>query len=430
MTPGVLFWLVVLGAVVTGLAATGAKVLYGFSRRELELYCRRRQQRDLFGEILDHYDDVAVGVETLQIVGIVVLALSIAFWFFPAGTSDREHLLNVPIVALTSIVLLVILTLWIPWAIVRVWSAPFLYHTWRFWKTVSWLAWPLTIGVNLMDSMVRRLAGQPDEEQDEEEAFEDEVRTIVTEGMRDGLLEVDAREMIEGVMELGDADVAEIMTSRSDVDAINVEWDWPRIIKLVAEVGRTRLPVYENSLDTVVGILYVKDLLGVPQEGEIPKTPVRSLLREPWFVPKTKPVDDLLREFRRTRSHMAIVVDEYGATAGVVTIEDALEEIVGDIVDESDKDEDVDLVQLDDATLEADGRVHIDELNEMFGLELPENDEFDTLGGFIIHQLGRIPAVDEVVHWEQYKLTVLKANRRRIERVRLEILEEPHNRSA
>jgi CBS domain containing-hemolysin-like protein len=201
-------------------------------------------------------------------------------------------------------------------------------------------------------------------------------------------------------------------------------------MKLVVEVGRTRLPVYENSLDSIVGILYVKDLLGVPSDGEVLKAPLRSLLREPWFVPTTKPVDDLLREFRRTRSHMAIVVDEYGATAGVVTIEDALEEIVGDIVDESDKEEDVDLVQVDDATLEADGRVHIDELNEMFGLELPESDEFDTLGGFIIHQLGSIPAVAEVVHWRQYKLTVLKANRRRIERVRLEILEEPHNRSA
>ncbi len=430
MTPGVLSWLVVLGAALTGLAATGAKVLHGFSRRELELYCRRRQQRDLFGEILDHYDDVAAGAETLQILGIVILSLSVAFWFFPAGTSQSEQLRNLPVVAVALIMLLGILSLWIPSAVVRVWSAPFLYHTWPFWKAVSWLAWPITLGVKMMDSMVLRLAGHPDEEQDEEEAFEDEIRTIVTEGLRDGLLEVDAREMIEGVIELGDADVAEIMTPRCDVDAIDVEWSWPKIMELVVEVGRTRLPVYEGTLDKIVGILYVKDLLAVPREGEFPKTPLRKLLRDPWFVPKTKPVDDLLREFRRTRSHMAIVVDEYGATAGVVTIEDALEEIVGDIVDESDKDEDVDLVQVDEATLEADGRVHVDELNEMFGLDLPEDDEFDTLGGFMIHQLGRIPAVAEVVHWEQYRLTVLKANRRRIERVRIEILEEPRNRSA
>ncbi len=431
MTPGVLFWLVVLGSVIAGLAATGAKVLYGFSRRELEVYCRRRQQRELFGEILDHYDEVAVGAETLQIVGIVTLTLSIVFWFFPSGASEPVHLKNLPAVACTSVVLLVMLTLWIPWAVVRVWSAPFLYHTWKIWKVVAWITWPLTVGVKLADSLVRRLAGQSEEEQDEEEAFEDEIRTIVTEGLRDGLLEVDAREMIEGVMELGDADVAEIMTPRSDVDAINAEWAWPEIMALVVEVGRTRLPVYEKTLDTIVGILYVKDLLGsLSQEGHMPKTPLRSVLREPWFVPKTKPVDELLREFRRTRSHMAIVVDEYGAMAGVVTIEDALEEIVGDIVDESDKDEDVDLVQVDQTTLEADGRVHVDELNEMFGLELPENDEFDTLGGFMIHQLGHIPAVGEVVNWEHYRLTVLKANRRRIERVRLEILEEPHNRSA
>jgi CBS domain containing-hemolysin-like protein len=162
----------------------------------------------------------------------------------------------------------------------------------------------------------------------------------------------------------------------------------------------------------------------------VSQTRLQSLLREPWFVPKTKAVDELLREFRRTRSHMAIVVDEYRATAGVVTIEDALEEIVGEIVDESDKDEDVDLVQVDESTVEADGRVQIDELNELFGLKLPKSDEFDTIGGFLVHQLRKIPKPGEVVTWTQIRMTVLKANRRRVERVRLELLEEPQPKTA
>ncbi len=427
MMSDLLLWLALFGMVITGLAATGTKVLYEFSRHDLELYCRRRNLRSLFDEILDRHEDFAIAAETLQVVGSVVLVLCVGQWFFPAGAlADARYL---AVVAGASVVILLVLTVWIPWAIVHVWSAPFLFHTWRFWTAVAWILWPLTLGVKLMDVIVHRLAGHHETEEDEEEAFEDEIRTIVTAGLRDGLLEADAREMIEGVMELGDVDVSEIMTPRSEIDALNVELGWPEVLKFVTEVGRTRLPVYEGSLDHVIGILFVKDLLAeLAKDSTAPRASLRDLLRKPWFVPESKAVDDLLREFRRTRSHMAIVVDEYRAVAGVITIEDALEEIVGEIADESDTEEELELIRVDEKTLEVDGRVHLDELNEQYGLMLPDPEEFDTIAGFVVNVLGRIPKEGEVIYQDGVRCTVLKATDRRVERVRLELLEEPEAR--
>ena len=194
-----LLWLALLGMVITGLAATGTKVLYEFSRHDLELYCRRRNQRQLFDEILDRHEDFAVAAETLQVVGSVVVgACVLGSGSSPTGPRSSR----MPSIWRSSLVLsascLLVLTIWIPWAVVHVWSAPFLYHTWRFWTAVAWIMWPLTLGVKLMDVVVHRLAGHQETEEDEEEAFEDEIRTIVTAGLRDGLLEADAREMIEG----------------------------------------------------------------------------------------------------------------------------------------------------------------------------------------------------------------------------------------
>lgn len=420
-----------VGGLITAAAATGSKVLYGFSRRDLELYCRRRNHRELFDEILDRHEQAAVAAESLQIVGTVLLVLSTGFWFFPEGAGVIDNVRHLITVILASAVLLLALTTWLPWAVVRVWSAPFLYRTWAFWKIVTWMLWPLTLGVQLVNVVAHRLAGQQETEEDEEEAFEDEIRTIVTAGLRDGLLEADAREMIEGVIELGDVDVAEIMTPRSDVEAVDVELGWPEVLEFLVRVGRTRIPVYEKTLDNIVGILYVKDLLAEMSKGVgQPLTPLRQLLRKPWFVPQTKRVDDVLKEFRRTRSHMAIVVDEYGATTGVVTIEDALEEIVGEIADESDTEQEVDLVRVDANTLEADGRVHVDELNEQFGLQLPESEDYATIAGFVETRLKRIPEAGEIVHHDGVQITILKASHRRIERVQLKLMEQPQAESS
>jgi CBS domain containing-hemolysin-like protein len=233
-------------------------------------------------------------------------------------------------------------------------------------------------------------------------------------------MEADTREMIEGVIELGDADVADIMTSRSKIDAISVELAWPEIVNRVVACGRTRIPVYQETLDNVVGILYVKDLMRELAKAADERAELADILREPWFVPKTRRLDDLLQDFLQTRNHLSIVVDEYMAVEGIVTIEDVLEEIVGEIVDESDHEHVGEIRPIDDRSADVQGRAHLNEVNESLGIDLKSDDDFDTIGGLVVSQLGRIPESGEILQLDKVKITVLEASRRKVEKVRVE----------
>ena len=195
-------------------------------------------------------------------------------------------------------------------------------------------------------------------------------------------------------------------------------------MQLVIKAGHTRIPVCGKNRDDIVGVLYIKDLL--PELAKPPAeraAPWTKLLRQPAFVPETKPVDALLQDFQRGRHQMALVLDEYGGVAGLVTMEDVLEEIVGEIVDEYDQDVAEPIRRLGDGVCESLGRVHIDQINEQLGLELPEDADFDTIGGFVFSELGHIPLVGEELVWRNVRITVLEATRRRIERVRIEMLD-------
>ncbi|MFP6619781.1 MAG: hemolysin family protein [Pirellulaceae bacterium] len=430
------WWLIVVGWLVTALGALGTHVLRDFSRHQLETYCRRRGKPERFKRFLAGHDQAALAAENLQVLGSILL---VAGWVLSGliplareGGWDSMTWSSRDGVGLLLFVTLLLATLiWIPRAVVRVWSAPLIYHGWLAWCSIERLLWPLSAGVCVVDTVINRLAGKDDEQEDEEEAFEDEIRTIVSAGLREGLLEEDAREMIEGVIELGDADVLDIMTPRSEIDALDASLSWPDVLRFVVDVGRTRIPVFEEKLDNIVGILYVKDLF--PELNKNPaglQIPLRQLVREPWFIPATKAVDELLREFLRTRNHMAVVVDEYRAVAGVVTIEDALEEIVGEIVDEHDKEEADEIMVVDDQTIDVVGRTHIDEINERFGWGLSESDDYDTVGGLILRQLGYIPSAQEQLQADGLKITVLEVSRRRIERIRIQQLGESRRETA
>jgi CBS domain containing-hemolysin-like protein len=256
----------------------------------------------------------------------------------------------------------------------------------------------------------------------DEESIEEEIRTIVSEGHREGLLEEEAREMIEGVIELGDAVVSHIMTPRTEMHMIQLNTPWDEVVESVIESGHTRVPVYDKTRDDVVGMLYSKDLLPeLAKCAEEPRGPLSALLRKPLFVPETKPVDDLLQLFQKSRTHIAVVLDEYGGVSGLVTIEDALEEIVGEIDDEYDQQAELDIQKIDDDVCEALGRAHVDEINEIMGFELPEEGDFDTIGGFVFAEFGRVPTAGESITWrDAVRVTVLEASRRRVNRVRLE----------
>ena len=291
---------------------------------------------------------------------------------------------------------------------------------------------PLAMGARVFDGMVHRLAGRT-EERPTEEDFDEEIRTIVTEGEREGWLEEEAREMIEGVIELGDVDVAEVMTPRTDMIMMHVGLRWADALDFVVSAARTRVPVYDKNRDEIVGVLYAKDLLPELIKGQgTPTKSLRDMLRDPFYIPETKRINDLLRDFQESRNHIALVLDEYGGVSGLVTMEDVLEEIVGEIADEYDKEETVeDFKRIDDSTAEVLARLHIDELNDHLAIDLPDDGDFDTIGGFVFSQLGRIPKVNEQVVWrDQVRITVLEVGRRRIERLRVELLSSKAQQTA
>lgn len=429
MTATLLLVIAIVALLLAGFAAIGARSLREFSSHELEEYSEHRSL-ERFEEVLDRHDDAALAAEALQSVATALLLLAGTGWLL--WTQPTAELTPAPVLGAFVVAALVLLlvTLWIPSTIAKIWSVPLLFHSWPVWQTIQFGMWPLTAGVRIVEALIRRIANRPHEIEDEEEAFEDEIRTMVTTGHREGLLEEEAREMIEGVIELGDTDVSDIMTPMSAVDALDICSNWQNALEQVVKMRRTRIPVYEDTLDNIIGVLFVKDLLvELSQPTDDDQRSLRQFLREPWFVPKTKPVDDLLQEFLNTRSHLAIVKDEYDSVAGVVTIEDVLEEIVGEIIDESDQEAEQEITRLNGTTAEVLGRTHLDELNDQLGCELPESDDFDTVAGLILVRLGHIPQVGESIEEGNVRIAVLERSRRSIERVRVEMLKKANGRS-
>lgn len=427
-----LFWTSLLAFTATAFASLGVRSLRNFSRHDLEEICRRRGKPKRFSQVLRLHETTALGVEMLAIMLAALSVLSSYLWTtknwqFSAADSGSALLLTVVGIGLA----LAIATTWIPWATSRVFAEVFLFYTWPLWKVLGEFATPLLWGAKIVDTVLHRLAGRLPQSVDEE-TIEEEIRAIVTEGHREGLLEEEAREMIEGVIELGDADVSQIMTPRTDMHMVQVDMPWEDIVADVIEAGHTRIPVFDTNRDDIVGVLYSKDLLpelatGAPDS----RTPVRDLVRKPLFVPETKPLDQLLEMFQQVRTHIALVLDEYGGVSGLVTIEDILEEIVGEIVDEYDEEAVQEIERIDEDTCEALGRAHVDEINTTMKLELPEDGDFDTIGGFVFTELGRVPLPGEALVWQdQVRIQVLEASKRRIDRVRIQRLDSKQLESA
>ncbi len=229
------------------------------------------------------------------------------------------------------------------------------------------------------------------------------------------------RRMMRGILDMSDQTVREVMSPRIDIVAVSVDASIGDVMKLIISSGFSRIPLYEETIDRIVGVIYAKDLLAYLQTGAATPS-LENIARPPYFVPETKRADQLLADLRRDQTHVAIVVDEYGGTAGVVTVEDVLEEIVGEIVDEYDTDEvEVERVSADEAIVDA--RLAIDDLNEMFGSEI-ENEDFDTVGGLVFSLLGRLATPGDRVESDEHGLAlqVLSVQGRRIRRVRISSL--------
>jgi putative hemolysin len=246
----------------------------------------------------------------------------------------------------------------------------------------------------------------------------EELRLIVERGGEQGVLEAEEEQMINAVIELGDRRVHEVMIPRIDIAAMPVTATFDEAISTFVQEGHSRVPVYEDTVDEVVGILYAKDLLPFLAAAAGPRPELRTLLRAPVYIPESMTIDDLLHEFQRRKVHIAIVLDEYGGTAGLVTIEDLLEEIVGEIQDEYDTEEPM-VVRLSDDEARVDGRASVDELSELFNtdIEFEDEDEYDTVGGLIYHRIGGIPSPGDRVELDGLTLTVESTDGRRVGKV-------------
>jgi putative hemolysin len=246
----------------------------------------------------------------------------------------------------------------------------------------------------------------------------DELRLIVERGGEQGVLEAEEEQMINAVIELGERRVHEVMIPRVAIAALASDATLEQAIDLVVEVGHSRIPVYHDSIDEIVGILYAKDLLPYLKTDAGPRPPLRKLLRPPVLVPESMTIDDLLHELQRRKVHIAVVLDEYGGTAGLVTIEDLLEEIVGEIQDEYDVEEPM-VERLSDHEARVDGRADVDEILELFDLdlELEDAEEYDTVGGLMYHRIGGVPAPGDSIEVEGLRLTVETTDGRRVGKV-------------
>ncbi len=434
--------LLLVSLAVACLASVAVRSLNRFSRHRLRGICEKHNASTLLKEIMVRQDRVAQAVESLRVLSGAMVVVCTAYWVHlhlfepPAGELAGDLTPAIPSLKTMlaavglSALLLSIVEIWLPWGIASLWAEQFLFHTWRVWQVVGFVLAPLVWAARFNYVLLHRLAGKSPT-LPSEDYFEEEIRTIVTEGHREGLLEEDAREMIEGIIDLADVEVSSIMTPRTDMVCMPLKTSVREALNFVINVSPTRIPVFDKNRDDIVGILYAKDLL--PELARADDKKMRNLselLREPYFVPETKRVDDLLQEFQRTRNHMAIVLDEYGGVSGLVTIEDVLEEIVGEIVDEYDPELVEGIRRIDERTAEVLGRVHVDEANDRLGLRLPDDGDYDTVAGLVFHELGRIPTVGEQVSYAGVRFTVLEASRRRIERLRIESLDELQRETA
>jgi len=236
-----------------------------------------------------------------------------------------------------------------------------------------------------------------------------------------GTMDAEERAMIRGIMALEETTAREIMVPRTDIVAVASDASFDDVVRIIVEQGYSRIPVFENTMDNVIGVVHAREVLGFLANGGQPPD-VKSLARPAYFVPESKRVDELLAEMRRNKLSIAIVVDEYGGTAGLVTVEDLLEEIVGEITDEFDRDEES-IHRISDNEAILDASVGIDELEELFGVKVEEGD-FDSVGGFILSHLGKMPTAGEEVRVDGLVVRILGVSGRRIKRVRV-IKEEP-----
>ena len=413
-----------LGLAGTGLAlffALAHQALGACSRSRLEETLERRGRADHLERLFRHQDALLQTTRSLHLASLVGMVVLFEAWSLGRfGPGPTGWLVG----AALSAVLALTLGGVVPTAWARCSAEGILASTLPLLQAVRAVFAPFRRALGVFETLVRRLAGVPDRPETRSE-IEEELVSVADVGEREGALEEEQKDMIANVIKFTRTDASQIMTPRTDITSIDADRTVDEAGRLIAESGFSRIPATGGNLDTIVGILYAKDLLSPPADDAAEPRRVGDLMRRPLFVPETKRLDELLRDFQANQVHLAVVLDEYGGTAGLVTIEDVVEEIVGEIVDEYESEPARPIRRLGRRSYQVQARVHIDELNEELDLHLPEDEDYETIGGFVLSRLGYIPEAGESLEEDGLAVTVLEADPRRILRLRIDVAEPP-----
>ena len=416
--------------------------LRDFSRSRLEQFCEQRRRSARFGEILLNHRKALLLCEVLLLILIVgavwgaVKSGTFVVFQFPVGGTwyvIAGWILRMVALFVSAGFLFVVL----PWTIARVRGEVLLCRIWPWLSPGSRLFTPCWQFAMQLDRLVHRMFGVPEPESETAgNLLTEELLTVVDESRRQGVIQSNASKMIHRVVDLHTEDVAAIMTPRTDMVTTDADTPLRTAQRQLLENGFSRVPVIGDGIDDIVGILYARDLLAYSSESDQTDDSMTAadLVREVLYAPESQGIGDLLEAMRQKKVHMAIIVDEYSGVSGLVTLEDILEEIVGEISDEYDSEDGTLWKEQSDGRTDVDARYHLDDLNEEFGYGFPEDEEFDTIGGFVLSCFGRIPVAGEEHFWHNLKLTVLDADERHLIRVRIEgdasAVQPEHNSSA
>ena len=414
--------------IFAGVLVVGALALFSTLNHALRLPSRARiAERFEKGGRADHFEafvsvrpEYLLATAVLRTIATLLLFVMIVLQADASGTlGGSQGTADLSIAFVTVFFLLLVFGVAIPNAWAKYAGETLVFHSLGLLAFVRIVCYPVIIFLLLFDPLVRRLAGVPMRDaQSYADELEQEILDAVSEGERHGAVDEEEKEMIESVIELADTHVEEIMTPRTDIVAIPKDCDLATVLETIRSKGHSRIPVYDETIDTILGVLYAKDLL---QRDESKPFELAAAMRKVPFIPESKLVRQMLREFQAQKLHIAIVLDEYGGTAGLITMEDIIEELVGEIHDEYDSAEPAELKRIDDEHVEVDARMRIDDLNDQLDLHLPEDEDYETIGGMVFSRMGKIPKVGERCNAANVEIQVVAAEPRRITRLKLHI---------
>ncbi|MHC4996108.1 MAG: hemolysin family protein [Planctomycetota bacterium] len=412
-------WVAILASALSCYFSATHYALLEYSRVRLIELLGPRGKASRADELAEMDDELEMVTATLRALLNLVILVAMIVLFDPPGGEHSWPDLTLALGVTGGII--VVFGVAIPMSWSRHAAEPLLAYSVPVLRVLYVVTKPFMALLGWFDPLVRRLLGVPKHAQDDRSEIEQDILDAVSEGEKSGLVDEAQADMIEAVVEFDTVTVDEIMTPRTDVEGLRVSSSLEEVKRFITEVGHSRVPVYETDLDHIVGVLYVKDLVPLLGLNDLHDFDLKALVREARFVPESKGLRELMTEFKASKVHMALVLDEYGGTAGLVTIEDIIEEVFGEIHDEFEEaevDPAIRAVSADE--FDVDGRVRIDDVNDELHLTLPEDEDYDTIGGFVFSTLGHIPVVGEAFEYESLTVKVIDAEKTRVNRVRIE----------